>query len=124
MIWAVCGLLALAGIWSSWDVFYAFVNEKQRVRFFDTDVTQPFEETDLPAKLDDWSVVKYKIDNRERGSDLGKRSDQWTYRAPDYMAQVSLDQPFPGWHELTTCYRNSGWELVSRLRKGREARSS
>ncbi len=117
MIWGVCGLMALAGLWSSWDVFYAFVNERQSVRFFDSDVTQPFEETDLPAKLDDWSVVNYKIDNRERGSDLGKRSDGWTYRAPGYMAQVSLDQTFPGWHELTTCYRNSGWELVSRQRK-------
>ncbi len=117
MIWGVCGLMALAGVWSSWDVFYALVNERHSVRFFDTEVTQPFEETDLPAKLDDWSVVNYKIDNRERGSDLGKRSDLWTYRAPNYVAQVSLDQPFPGWHELTTCYQNSGWELVSRLRK-------
>jgi exosortase len=117
VIWGICGLMALAGVWSSWDVFYAFVNERHKVRFFDVDVTQPFEEADLPAKLDDWNVVNYKIDNRERGSDLGKRSDKWTYRAPNYIAQVSLDQTFPGWHELTTCYRNSGWELVSRVRK-------
>lgn len=117
MIWGVCGLLALAGVWSSWDVFYAFVNERKKVRFFDVNVTQPFEETDLPATLDDWSVVKYKIDNRERGSDLGCRSDQWTYRASNCMAQVSFDQTFPGWHELTTCYQNSGWKLLSRLRK-------
>ncbi len=116
-IWGLCGLLALAGIWSSWDVFYAFSNERQSVRFFDVDVTQPFEETDLPAKLEDWSVVNYAIDNRERGSDLGKRSDLWTYRAPNCIAQVSLDQPFPGWHELTTCYQNSGWKLDSRVRK-------
>lgn len=117
VIWGVCGLLALTGIWSSWDVFYAFVNERHKVRFFDVDVTQPFEETDLPAKLDDWSVVDYKIDVRERGSDLGKRSDLWTYRAPNCIAHVSFDQPFPGWHELTTCYRNAGWEIVSRSRK-------
>ena len=117
VIWGVCGLLALAGVWSSWDVFYAFVNERQGVRFFDYDVTQPFEEADLPAKLEDWSVVKYKIDNRERGSDLGKRSDRWVYRAPSCVAQVSLDQTFPGWHELTTCYQNSGWKLKKRVRK-------
>ena len=117
VIWGVCGLLALAGVWSSWDVFYAFVNERQNVRFFDTDVTQPFEEVDLPAKLDAWSVTDYQIDNRERGSDLGKRSDRWVYRAPNFIAQVSLDQTFPGWHELTTCYQNGGWKLKSRLRK-------
>ncbi len=119
-IWSICGLLALGGIWSSWDVFYAFTNERHSVRFFDLDVTKPFEETDLPAKLDDWSVVDYKIDSRERGSDLGKRSDLWTYRAPNCTAQISLDQPFPGWHELTTCYKNSGWNLLSRQRKESE----
>ena len=117
MIWGICGLLALAGAWSSWDVFYAFVNERKSVRFFDVDEIRPFEETDLPAKLDDWSLVNYGIDSRERGSDLGKRSDKWTYRSPNFVARVSLDQTFPGWHELTTCYRNAGWELVSRLRK-------
>ena len=41
----------------------------------------------------------------------------WTYRAPNCIAHVSFDQPFPGWHELTTCYRNAGWEIVSRSRK-------
>jgi exosortase/archaeosortase family protein len=117
VIWGICGILTLAGLWSSFDVFYALVNERRSVRFFDVDETQPFEEADMPAKLDDWNVVNYKIDNRERGSDLGKRSDQWTYRAPNVIATVSLDQTFPGWHELTTCYQNSGWKLVSRTRK-------
>jgi len=117
VIWGVCGLLALAGVWSSWDVFYAFVNERKSVRFFDVDVTQPFEETDLPAKIDGWNVVKYSIDDRKRGSDLGQRSDRWTYRAPRFSAFFSFDQTFPGWHELTTCYQNSGWKLLSRLRK-------
>jgi len=120
VIWGICGLMALAGIWSTWDVFYAFTNERHSVRFFDADVTQPFEETDLPAKIDDWNVVNYEIDDRERGSDLGKRSDRWTYRAPTCLAHVSLDQTFPGWHELTTCYRNAGWELL--LRERREAK--
>ena len=117
VIWAFCGLMALAGVWSSWDVFYALTNERKTVRFFDVDETQAFEETDMPAKLDDWSVVNYKIDNRERGSDLGKRSDLWTYRAPNCTAQFSFDQTFPGWHELTTCYQNNGWTLASRVRK-------
>lgn len=117
VIWSICGLLALMGVWSSWDVFYAFANERKSVRFFDVDVVKAFEEEDLPAKIDDWNLVNYDIDNRERGSDLGKRSDIWTYSAPKCQALVSLDQPFPGWHELTTCYQNSGWKLLTRSRE-------
>ena len=120
VIWSICGLLTLAGLWSSVDVFYAFINEKHSVRFFDVDVTKPFEESDLPAVIDDWKVTKYDIDTRERGSDLGKRSDIWNYRGPKCNAILSFDQPFPGWHELTTCYQNTGWKLVSRNRKASE----
>ena len=117
VIWSICGLLTLMGLWSSFDVFSEFTNERQSVRFFDVDVVRPFEEGDLPAKLGGWSVLDYSIDTRERGSDLGKRSDLWQYRAPNCRASVSLDQPFPGWHELTTCYQNSGWRLLKRERK-------
>ena len=117
VIWSICGLLAVMGLWSSWDVFRELTNERQRVRFFDVDVVRPFEEADLPAKLGDWNIVEYSIDTRDHGSDLGKRSDLWQYRAPNCRASVSLDQPFPGWHELTTCYKNSGWTLLKRERK-------
>ena len=29
---------------------------------------------------------------------------------------MSLDQPFPGWHELSVCYTNQGWRLLERKR--------
>ena len=43
---------------------------------------------------------------------FGQRSDAWTYRSREGLrALASLDQTFPGWHELTTCYRNLGWRI-------------
>ncbi len=119
VIWVFCGILAVAGLWSTFDVTRAFATAPSYVRFFDADVTRSFEENDLPEKIEEWTAIEdgYTFDVRERGSDLGKRSDQWRYRGPRCTATISLDQPFPGWHELTTCYKNSGWQLVSRTRK-------
>lgn len=118
VIWTFCGILAVAGLWSSWDVTRSFAAAPDYIRFFDSDVTRSFEENDLPEKIGQWTAVEdsYEIDIRERGSDLGGRSDMWKYQSPQYAATVSIDQPFPGWHELTVCYKNSGWEMISRKR--------
>jgi exosortase len=118
-IWAICGILTVGGLWSSYDVVSSFAMAPDYVRFFDADVTRPFEESDLPKKINEWTAAEgaYAIDIRERGSDLGKRSDIWKYTSPKIAATVSLDQPFPGWHELTTCYKSTGWSLVNRTRK-------
>jgi exosortase len=122
-IWALCGILALAGLWSSFDVAYSFTTAPDYIRFFDSDVTRSFEENDLPETIDQWTAIKggHSIDIRERGSDLGRRSDLWRYQGSQFAAIVSIDQPFPGWHELTTCYKNSGWELVGRVRRDASA---
>lgn len=45
-------------------------------------------------------------------------SDHWIYASPNrFPVTVSLDQTFPGWHELTICYQNQGWKLKSRTKK-------
>ena len=72
---------------------------------------------DIPEFVDTWEQVQYEVQDRTRGSDLGQRSDVWQFRSPNCAATASLDQTFPGWHELTTCYKNQGWELKSRVRK-------
>lgn len=117
-IWVLCGILALGGIWTSLDVGYSFATAPDHVKFFDSDVIQSFEENDLPAKIDQWTAIEdgHSIEIRERGSDVGNRSDQWKYKGSQFSATISIDQPFPGWHELTSCYKNTGWELLSRER--------
>ncbi|MEL7498491.1 MAG: exosortase U [Planctomycetota bacterium] len=114
-LWVAMGLMVLAGIWQIVDVQRSIARADKGVRFFDSDMTVEFEQNDLPERINDWKRDKYVMQNRTRGSDLGERSDMWQYRSPSGIKVVaSLDQTFPGWHELTTCYKNTGWRMISR----------
>ena len=120
VIWGLCGILALSGLWSSFDVAHSYTTSPDHVNFFDSKAIRSFEENDLPEKIDQWTAIEgeHGIDIRERGSDIGNRSDRWKFKGSGYSATVSIDQPFPGWHELTSCYKNTGWELLRREREG------
>lgn len=62
--------------------------------------------------------VEYDMTTREiDANDEGKHSQRWTYQLGRNTAIVSLDYPFHGWHELTVCYRNNGWELLDSAQK-------
>ena len=116
LAWIVAAILAVGGIFQLTDVARGF-SETNKVQFFDADITQAMKEGDLPKQLENWALVEnsYEVSTRDHGSDLGRRSDAWQFRAPNCKAIVSFDQTFPGWHELTTCYRNSGWTLDERV---------
>ena len=115
VLWGFAGIMVLAGIWQFADVRACKLAAKDDiVRVFDGDVTVEFSEGDVPKEIDNWTRVAFKTDMRNRGSDFGERSDVWQYRAPSCYATASLDQTFPGWHELTTCYTNTGWKIISR----------
>ena len=117
-MWACAAVLLVAGFFQLGDVYRSYSEaSKLNVRFFDNDMTMPYEESDLPRDVDGWAMVGYSAEDRRRGSDLGLRSDSWSYQAGPYLANVSFDQTFPGWHELTTCYVHQGWILRSRVRK-------
>ena len=118
-LWGFAIVMIGAGIWQFTDVLAcqrAAANsiKKQKVTAFDTDVTVEFKEGDIPKQIDNWTRVAFQTDMRNRGSDFGERSDVWQYRSPICAATASLDQTFPGWHELTTCYTNTGWKITSR----------
>ena len=44
----------------------------------------------------------------------GERSCQWNFACGDQTARLSLDYLFEGWHELTNCYVNTGWQVTHR----------
>jgi exosortase len=115
VIMVVCGVLQLNDVRRSYSEA-----SKLKVRFFDTNVVLPYEEADLPKELDGWTLVGYKAQDRRGGSDLGQRSDSWNYQNSRYLVDVSMDQTFPGWHELTTCYVNQGWILTERKKENIE----
>ena len=117
LAWIVAGVLAVGGLFQLTDVARGF-SQAKTVQFFDADVTREMKEGDLPKQLEDWSLIEkggYRMQTRDHGSDLGRRSDMWQYRAPNCNPRVSFDQTYPGWHELTTCYRNAGWNLEDRV---------
>lgn len=122
LIWTCAGLMAVMGLWQLYDVQRSMAaKEGIEVRFFDDDPTIDFELADMPVAFGDWrrDPNGYQTEDRSRGSDLGQRSDTWRFQSPAIASIFSLDQPFPGWHELTTCYKNVGWKLVE---NGRSAK--
>ena len=117
--WIVGGILLVGGLWAMVDISNTLFSDK-RIRFFASNVVFPLSEDSMPLTLDEWNRVNYDSDTRSRGSDLGEQSDSWVYQSAKsrFLAYASFDQAFPGWHELTTCYGNDGWELKRRDRRG------
>ena len=123
MIWAVAVFMIGCGLFQLVDVQRSLAQPQYKIRFFDSDVTIDFEQDDIPEFVGGtWKRVNYATEDRSRGSDLGQRSDVWQFQAPRCRPVASLDQTFPGWHELTTCYKNLGWTLIDRTRIVPEAK--
>lgn len=112
LTWVAAGILAVGVFWNLIDVYRSFTNSDLKLRFFDGNVLVPLAEKDLPAELGVWKLADqgYSVMNRERGSDFGQISDAWTYIIGRNRVTFSFDQAFPGWHDLTICYRNMGWK--------------
>jgi exosortase len=121
LILIVGGVMALGGIWQLVDVGRSLFSSTQRVQFFQSIISHPYEQQDLPPQIEGWALSEstpYQSLEREHGNDLGLHSDTWTYIAPrQFPMIVSLDQTFPGWHELTICYQNQGWKLDRRTKR-------
>ncbi|MCA9130794.1 MAG: exosortase U [Planctomycetales bacterium] len=103
-------ILALQG----YDIGASWGRQKKTINFFSSDVLVDLFEGDGPSQLGNASIVRYEHEDRIRGADFGERSDIWHYSSSLGDVQLSLDQAFPGWHELTVCYTNMGWKLESR----------
>lgn len=121
LTWITAGVLAVGGLLALWDIKNSFeVPENSvSVNFFSSKVVYPLGESAMPEVVKDWRVVGngYDRDERTRASDLGEKSDSWSFISPNrFYAIASFDQTFPGWHELTKCYTNQGWKLVNRTR--------
>jgi hypothetical protein len=42
---------------------------------------------------------------------LGETSQIWQYRSKTTALQISIDYPFSGPHDLSVCYRQTGWQI-------------
>jgi hypothetical protein len=98
------------------------------VKFFQGTQPTAMQRSDLRDALGTWRMIEdsesdtgFETTIREAASDLGMRTDQWNYHSGTYRCAIALDQPFPGWHELTQCYQNMGWNLVENGRQLKQA---
>jgi exosortase len=74
----------------------------------------------LPDRLAGWKCEDFRAESRRPGSAFGEFSRTWTYRNGRQTALVSLDYPFPSWHDLTRCYTGQGWRLERQAVHARE----
>jgi hypothetical protein len=65
----------------------------------------------LPAKVGPWELKEFTTQAREAYSFFGEHSQVWVYSRGRAAAVVSLDYPFPSWHDLTWCYTGRGWQI-------------
>jgi hypothetical protein len=65
----------------------------------------------LAEQYGGWRRVGHRIEQRNTDSIWGEHSAVWDFSSKETLASVSLDYPFEGWHELTNCYRNTGWQI-------------
>ncbi|QEG27279.1 Transmembrane exosortase (Exosortase_EpsH) [Gemmata obscuriglobus] len=67
----------------------------------------------LPAKVGEWERRDFGTETREAHNFFGEHSQNWLYSRPEMAVKSSLAYPFPGWHDLTWCYRSTGWQIDS-----------
>ncbi len=119
--WTVAGLLVAGGLWAMVDIASSFNSQKRITFFSNQEVIYPIGKDSMPETVKDWTQVDYQASERDAASDLGEHSELWNFRSPNrFFAFTSFDQTFPGWHELTRCYRNAGWILEDRIWKAWE----
>ena len=61
------------------------------------------------ADLRDWPVGAFEIVRRPEMHLFGAYTRQWDVASPAGTGVLTLDYPFPGWHDLRDCYANIGW---------------
>lgn len=100
----------------TYDVRESWGAQRKIIDFFRNEPLIELTAGDAPEELAaGWKQTRYAQETRGRGNDdLGERSDLWYYQTSFGLATVSFDQMFPGWHELTRCYRNAGWSADER----------
>ncbi len=63
----------------------------------------------LPERAGPWQRVGFEVVKRQRRHELGDNSQVWRFQSQGDKLLVSLDYPFPGWHDLVYCYKTQGW---------------
>ena len=101
-------LLGLVQLVRGWD-FHTQREGAKKVNTTHFDGSAFFE---LPLEIDGWKLVgEPKPQSKTAAYEDGVHSHIWKLQKNGMQAIVSLDYPFFGYHDVTVCYRNSGWTV-------------
>ncbi len=66
----------------------------------------------MPPEIDGWRLMgEPKPVPKKAAFEDGVYSHIWQYRKGGTVATISFDYPFFGYHDVTVCYGNSGWDI-------------
>jgi exosortase len=68
--------------------------------------------TALPTDFSNAIAVSYNEEEREALSTFGRYSHTWRYNDRTTTPILSLDFPFFAWHDVSFCYRLTGWQIL------------
>ena len=113
--------IALVGVWSVM-VFLGVVGGKPAASVEPLAVSQSITAEHLPESVGVWKRASFEASDKREGQanivgnyDFGQFSNIYQFDGNELKSQVSMDFPFTGgWHELSACYRASGWEILER----------
>jgi exosortase len=64
-----------------------------------------------PEKIGSWTLLPESIKSSERTLSFGSNSESFVYQNGKIQAQISIDYPFFGYHDLNICYDMGGWKV-------------
>jgi hypothetical protein len=66
----------------------------------------------MPAELDGWRLISEQKPVPEKAAfEDGVYSHIWQFQKGGAVATLSFDYPFFGYHDVTVCYGNAGWDI-------------
>jgi exosortase len=75
----------------------------------------------LPARWGEWQRTGFTEKTRPSGDPFGGFSRIWHYQNGRLGASLSMDGPYPEWHNLAHCYEGIGWMVNSARNVSMEA---
>jgi exosortase len=75
------------------------------------DNVQKIDQASLPPALEQHVKIRFDETRRDTGSAFGEHTKLWIYRKGSQFVGVSLDYPFPKFHDLAPCYVGRGWSV-------------
>lgn len=101
-------ILGAAQLGRGWQYY----TQKEESRKINPDWMDGSAKFTMPAELDGWRLISdvRPVPKRAAFED-GVFSHIWQYEKDGTVATISLDYPFFDYHDVTVCYRNSGWMI-------------